>query len=149
MLGRKDYRPEEIERGRVAIGQQIAAYKKLSKAIEAGSDVTARRALEAFALPLFNNLLLALDRPFVHRLRMVTGKDGNALNEVELLCESLLNNGGIFRGNNVIKYDAEASVVNIVPGESISLTVGHFERLSKAFHADLEAKFRHVAKRHA
>jgi hypothetical protein len=34
-------------------------------------------------LPLFcNNLMLVLDRRFVHRLRMVTGKAGNPLNEV-------------------------------------------------------------------
>jgi hypothetical protein len=30
-------------------------------------------------------MTLMLDRYFVHRLRMVTGKDGNPLNEVELI----------------------------------------------------------------
>jgi hypothetical protein len=45
-------------------------------------------ALEAFDAQLFANLILALDRPFVHRLRTGTGKDGNPLNEVELLTES-------------------------------------------------------------
>jgi hypothetical protein len=40
--------------------------------------------LEAFETLLFNNMILVLDRNFVHRLRMVIGKDGNPLNEVEL-----------------------------------------------------------------
>jgi len=141
MLGRKDYKPEELERSKTTIGNQLAAYKKLSKAVADGSDVKAEKALESFETPLFNNLLLTLDRPFVHRLRMTTGKDNNPLNEVELLCESLLNNDGVFRGNNVIKYDPETSVLGISAGENISLSEADFERLSKAFYAELEARF--------
>jgi hypothetical protein len=44
----------------------------------------------------------ALDRYVVHRLRMVTGKDGNPLNEVEMLCDSLMNNNGILRSSNEV-----------------------------------------------
>lgn len=51
----------------------------------------------------FNNLALALDRFFVHRLRVVTGKDTNALNELELICDSLMNNENVMRGASVIK----------------------------------------------
>ncbi|MCW2674379.1 MAG: hypothetical protein JWP14_2968 [Frankiales bacterium] len=32
----------------------------------------------------------------MHRVRLVTGKDTNPLNEVELRVESLLNNDGVF-----------------------------------------------------
>jgi hypothetical protein len=44
---------------------------------------------------------------------MVTGKDGNPLNEVELLTESLINNG-VLRGNNVIKHVPTESVLKLV-----------------------------------
>jgi hypothetical protein len=141
MLGRKDYRPEELERSKGTIGKQLTTYKKLSKAVADTSDAKAEKALESFETPLFNSLLLALDRPFVHRLRMSTGKDNNPLNEVELLCDSLLNNNGVFRGNNVIKYDPETSVLGIAPGETIALTAVDFERLSTAFYTELETRF--------
>jgi putative polyketide hydroxylase len=38
-------------------------------------------------------------RYFVHRLRMVTGKDGNPINEVELISDSLMNNDGVLGAN--------------------------------------------------
>jgi hypothetical protein len=82
-----------------------------------------------------------LDRYFVHRLRTVTGKDGNPLNEVELLADSLMNNGGELRGKNVIKYLPDESVVGLEEGERISLSAAEFERLAKAFFADIESKF--------
>jgi hypothetical protein len=48
------------------------------------TDEKVTSALEAFEVLFFNNMALVLDRYFVHRLRMVTGKDGNPLNEVEM-----------------------------------------------------------------
>ena len=85
MLGRKDYTKEELDHATTAINQQVAAYKKLAKAVDATDDPKARAALDAFE-PLFcNNMTLALDRYFVHRIRPVAGKDTNPLNEVELL----------------------------------------------------------------
>jgi hypothetical protein len=142
MLGRKDFTREELEQCRTAIGQQLAAYKHVAETVSAskGADKV-RGALESFE-PLFaNNLVLALDRYFVHRLRVVTGKDGNPLNEVELIADSLMNNNGVLRGNNVIKYDPEASVLELEIGDQIRLTVDDFERLAAAFFADLESKF--------
>jgi hypothetical protein len=72
---------------------------------------------------------------------MVTGKDGNPLNEVELLTESLINNNGVLRGNNVIKHVPTASVLKLEIGDRIRLTAGDFERLATAFFADLERTF--------
>jgi hypothetical protein len=142
MLGRKEYTKEELDHARTAIEQQLAAYKKLVKAIDSsGSDPKVTAALEAFEPLLFNSMTMALDRYFVHRVRMVTGKDGNPLNEVELLTESLMNGAGVLRGNNVIKLVPEASVLKLDIGDPIKLTAAQFERLAKAFLAEIEAKF--------
>jgi hypothetical protein len=140
MLGRKDYTQEEFDHAKAAVKQQLAAYKRLVKAIDT-SDPKVASALEKFEPLLFNNMTLVLDRYFVHRLRVVTGKDGNPLNEVELLADSLMNNGGVLRGNNVIKLVGDESVLKLEIGDRISLSAGDFERLSAAFLADLEAKF--------
>jgi hypothetical protein len=44
MLGRKNYTQEELEQAKTAVGQQLAAYKKLVKAVEsATSDPKVRR----------------------------------------------------------------------------------------------------------
>ncbi|MDX6527183.1 MAG: hypothetical protein QOI43_2694, partial [Gaiellales bacterium] len=92
--------------------------------------------------PLFlNNLTLALDRYFVHRIRVVTGKDGNPLNEVELISDSLMSNDGVLRGNNVIKLVPDQSVVKLEIGDRIRLSAAQFERLSTAFLAEIEARF--------
>jgi hypothetical protein len=89
----------------------------------------------------FNNLTLVLDGYYAQRLRMVTSKDGTLLNEVELICDSLMNNKGILGGNNVINYVPDQSVVKLHIGDKIHLTAEEFERLSAAFFAQLERKF--------
>ncbi len=72
---------------------------------------------------------------------MVTGKDGNPLNEVEMLCDCLMNNNGIPRDSNVIKLTPDQSVVKLHIGDLIRLTAEEFESLSAAFFAKLERKF--------
>jgi hypothetical protein len=138
MLGRKTYTKEELEHGRSVVTKQLAAFRKLAKT--AGTEKGAA-ALEEFEPPFFENMVLALDRPFVHRLRMSTGKDGNALNEVELICDSLINNNGVLRGNNVIKYVPQEAVVKLELGDQIRLTAKDFENLSTAFFEELEHRF--------
>jgi hypothetical protein len=142
MLGRKDYTQEEIDSGRAAIEEQLAVYKKFIGVFESEkTDKKLQTTVEDFEGLFFNNLTLVLDRYYVHRLRMVTGKDGNPLNEVELICDSLMNNDGILRGKNVIKYIPDQSVVKQNIGDKIRLTAEEFERLSAAFFEDLERKF--------
>jgi hypothetical protein len=142
MLGRKDYTKEELDHATSAINRQLAAYKKLAKAVDATSDPRTTAALEAFEPLFLNNMTMVLDRYFVHRIRSVSGKDGNPLNEVELLTESLLTGDGTLRGNNVIKYVPGDSATKLDVGESIELELAAFERLAKAYLAEIEARFR-------
>jgi hypothetical protein len=142
MLGRKEYAQEELDQAETTVKQQLAAYRKLVKALDgASADPEVQSALDAFEPLLFNNMTLVLDRYFVHRLRGVAGKDGNALNEVELMSDSLMNNGGELRGNNVIKYVPDQSVLKLDIGERIKLRAPQFERLAKAFSAEIESRF--------
>lgn len=142
MLGRKSYTQEEFDHSKASIDQQLATYKTLVKAVaKATTDKKVNSALEAFGALFFNNMTLVLDRYFVHRLRMITGKDGNPLNEVEMLCDSLMNNNGVLRDSNVIKLIPDQSVVKLHIGDSIRLTEKEFERLSAAFFDEIERKF--------
>jgi hypothetical protein len=138
MLGRKDYAKEELEAGRSAMREQTAAYRKLAKAIDGGP---ARRQLEDFEQHFFNNMVLALDRFYVHRVRPVAGKDGNPLNEVELIADSLMANDGTMRSSKVIAYVPAESVLKLEVGERIALTAKDFDRLSSAFFDELERRF--------
>ena len=145
MLGRNSYTHEELDHAKTAIGQQLRAYKKLVKAIDATSDGAtkgaAKEALDEFEPLFLANLTLALDRYFIHRIRSVSGKDGNPLNEVELVTESVMDNDSVLRGNNVIKLDPQRSVLQLEIGDPISLSREQFERLSQAFLTELEARF--------
>ena len=140
MLGRKDYTKDELANATKTVNDTLAAYKKLAKAVEASGDAKARAALEAFEHVLFRDLTLTLDRLFVHRIRKVAGNDNNPLNEVELITESILA-GAPFTTNNVLRYVPEESVTGLKPGDKVDLTAEEFERLAKAFLADIKAKF--------
>ena len=141
MLGRKSYTREELDQCQAEVGRQLAAYKTLAKAVAATKDKQAAAALAALEPQFCNDLTLVLDRYFVHRIRPVSGKDGNPLNEVELLADSLIGNEGILRGNNVIKLIPEQSVLKLQLGDPIRLTTDQFERLAAAFFAELDARF--------
>lgn len=72
---------------------------------------------------------------------MVAGKDANPLNELEMIADSLMNNGGVLQGSNVVRWIPEASVTGLRVGDRITLTADDFERLSAAFFTELERRF--------
>ena len=142
MLGRNSYTKEELENAKRAVKEQLASYRKLAKSVGgASADKKLPATLDALEVQLFNNMTLVLDRYFVHRVRNVTGKDANPLNEVELLADSLMNNNGILRGNNVIKWIPDQTVLKLEVGDPIRLTAGDFERLATAFLDELQRRF--------
>ncbi|MHC1563585.1 hypothetical protein ACR9E3_31920 [Actinomycetospora sp. C-140] len=123
MLGRKTFTPDEIANARAAADAQIAALRR--------ADDPA----------LANALLLALDRRFVHRVRVTSGKDTNPVTEVELLAESLIDHDGVLTPNAVIKYRPERAVLGLAPGDAIALDADGLERLIAAFFTELEVRF--------
>ena len=99
------------------------------------------KAADSFDPLFFNNLIVVLDRFFVHRSRTMEGKDGNPLNEVRMLCDSILEHRGVLSANNTIKYNPSKSILRRQIGDEINLTKSDFVRLFKAFFAEIEAKF--------
>jgi hypothetical protein len=142
MLGRKNYTQDEFDQAKAALSAQVAAYRKLVKATTGDKPKKkVVQTVETFETLFFNNMVLVLDRYFVHRVRQVTGKDANALNEVELLSESLVNNHGVLRVGNALKFIPEETVLGLHPGDAIALSREDFERLSAAFFAELQRRF--------
>jgi len=104
-----------------------------------------------FEARFFNDQVLLLDYMFVHRLTGIEGKDGNPLNEVRALCNSILLNRGKLQVDRLpgwpnsagsgIKLSPETSLLKLKVGDEVRLSEADFARLSKAFFAELEEKF--------
>ena len=77
----------------------------------------------------------------MHRLRTAEGKDGNPLNEVRVLCQSILETGNVMAPDKTIKLVPSKSVLGTEYGDEIRLSEAGFVRLSQAFFGEIEAKF--------
>lgn len=80
MLMRADDPKDYVDSVRAAVAANIAAYRALGLSEE-------QRA--AFEPGYVQQLLMALDAYFTHRGRGQEGKDGNPLNEVRMITDSL------------------------------------------------------------
>lgn len=147
MLGMKNYPKEYIDARRSKVDADLAAYRKLM-AITKNLSAANKTAIEAFEITFFNNMVLMLDYFFVHRLTGIEGKDGNPLNEVRVLCDSMLGSSParqIYRhGNNImtmnksIKLSPEKSALKYRAGDEIKVHEADFVLISKAFFAEIE-----------
>ena len=134
MLSINQYPKDYIVACRDKMEAQLAAYRKLIKTADA-------KSVDAFAPHFFNHLVLVLETNFVHRARGREGKDGNPLNEVRMLATSLLQHDGVLTMDKTIKYKPDESVLKLMPGTEIKLNEAAFVALSRAFFAEIEAKF--------
>ena len=144
MLGTSTYPAAYVQAARDDVAAQIRAYRDLVGAASKASGMSLTRidaALAAFEPAFFNNLLLALEMRFVHRLRGVEGKDGNPLNEVRMLAAALMDNGGVLAQNSTIRYDAAKAMLGIDIGDRIALNADDFEALCTAFLGEIEKRF--------
>jgi hypothetical protein len=131
VLGRKSFTLAEVEGAKAWVRELRGAY----------DDVAGGRDFQTIEPLFFNSLLLALDRPFVHRTRAAVGKDGTPLNELELYVSALMDHDGVLTEGSVITLDSEESVVGIAYGDRVQLDAEQFDQLAAAVFTELEAKF--------
>jgi hypothetical protein len=144
MLAVKNYSQTYIDECRAKVNLVLSTYKNLVKTSkeQAGADnEQLNSAFEAFEPNFFNHMLIALNDYFVHRMRGLELKDGNPLNEVRILCDSIMNNNNIMGSDKTIKYDPAKSVLKYKVGDEIKLNEKDFELISEAFFAEIEKKF--------
>ena len=137
----KKYSEDYIAACRARVDGDLRAYRK-----QVGNAPS-----KEFEARFFNDLVLLLDYMFVHRLTGIEGKDGNPLNEVRVLCNSVLLNQGRLQVDRLpgwpnsastgMELPPEKSVLKLKVGEEVRLNESDFVRLSKAFFAELEKKF--------
>ncbi len=145
MLGMKTYPKQYIDGCRKKVDADVASFKKLVTVAgkqPAKDQQRVDNVIAAFEATFFNNMVLVLDQLFVHRLRTVEGKDGNALNEVRVLCSSIMQHDGVLTADPSIKLHPETSVLQLELGSKIALTRAAFVKLSSAFFTEIERKFR-------
>jgi hypothetical protein len=134
MLGVKTYELGYIDRCRAQLDEQLALFDALA-------HTAAEDAVDQFSPRFFANLVIVMDAFFAHRLRTVEGKDGNPLNEVRMLAESIIGHAGVLAANSTIKYKPDNTVLGIAVGDAIRLDRAGFERLADAYFDDVRRKY--------
>lgn len=114
MLCVNNYTQNYIDECRSRVAAQVSAYQGL--VATARNQAVAGRplldaAIKAFEPHFFNNMVLALECYFVHRARAIEKKNGNPLNEVRMLCHSMMNNHKRMDTDKTIKFDPAKSVL--------------------------------------
>jgi len=141
MLGMKTYSQDYINACRTRVEANLRAYRKQ----------VGKAQSEEFEDLFFKDQVLLLDYMFVHRFSGIEGRDGNPLNEVRILCNSILLNKGKLQVDKLpgwpnsavsgLKLPPEKSLLKIQVGDEVRLTEGDFVRLSKAFLSEIEKKY--------
>jgi len=137
----KKYPKDYIAACRARVDADLRAYRS-----QAGKTPS-----KEFEARFFNDQVLLLDYMFVHRLTGTEGKDGNPLNEVRVLCNSLLLNRGKMQverlpgwpnsASSGMSLPPEKTVLKLKVGDEVRLSEADFAQLSTAFFAELKKRF--------
>ncbi|HVQ87023.1 MAG TPA: hypothetical protein VMT88_02470 [Actinomycetes bacterium] len=144
MLCINSYSQEYIDQCRAKVDAQVSAYQEIvavSDDLKGASRKRLDDAVDEFDPLFYNSMVLMLDTYFVHRSRTLELKDGNPLNEVRVLCNSIVSNNGKYASEKSIKLNPAKSLLSYDDGDEIKLTEQDFLLLSKEFFAELETKF--------
>lgn len=90
---------------------------------------------------ILNELIVAMEASFVHRMRGQEGKDGNPLNELRMLANAIVGNGAKFAADSTIKYDPVKAITGIAVGDTIAPDKAMIECLADAVFAEIEKRF--------
>ena len=137
MLGMKTYERDYVSACRAKIDADVRVFK--------------RSGAKGLETTFFNNLVLKMEYMFVHRFSGIEGKDGNPLNEVRVLCNSILLNEGKLQVEKLprwpnsavagLKLPPDTSVLKLRVGDEVKVREADFIRLAKAFFAEIEKKY--------
>jgi hypothetical protein len=141
MLSMDKYTPEYVDECRANIDAGVSAFETVVTTAKALHDASLDAAIESFEPFFYNNMVVVLEGYFVHRQRAIEKKDGNPLNEVRVLCTSIMQSGSTLAPDTTITLNPAKSVLKLEIGDDIRLSGDDFARLSKAFFAELERKF--------
>ncbi|MEI9900623.1 MAG: hypothetical protein WDN31_11405 [Hyphomicrobium sp.] len=135
MLSIASYDTTYVDLARAKIDAHVEAFDALKA--QAGGAA----ALPELETAYFNGLVMVLDHYFDHRSRYMELKDGNALNEVRILCNSFMHNDGRLAEDKQIRLDPRKSVLGLKPGDEIALTRDSFVKLADAFVTEIGKKY--------
>ncbi len=129
MLGRTTYTSDEIESCRDNADALIAAW---------GANEVEDTTLESL---VFTQAVVVLDAWFVHGQREREGGDGNPMNEVRVIADSVLANNGTLRVAGPITWDPDRTVLGLCVGDEVEVTADGYQRLAAAYLAAIEATY--------
>jgi hypothetical protein len=142
MLSRNTYTRNYVDVCLKKVELQLSTYRYMVQMAEKQNDTELNSAIDSFEVNFFNHMVLVLDNYFVHRARTIELKDGNPLNEVRMLCDSImLYDNKMTKETKSMKYDPAKSVLKYKIGDEIKLNEEDFQLLSKAFFSEMERKF--------
>lgn len=129
MAERNAYTSDEIEACRDSCDALLAAW---------GANDVEDSTLESM---VFAHAVIVLDAWFAHRQRDLEGDDGNPMNEVRVVADSLMRNAGTLRVEGPITWPARRTVLGFAVGDEVEITADGFERLAAAYLTAIELTY--------
>lgn len=127
MPGRQNYPQEYVDYCQQQIESQLAEMREMPP------------VPTAFAQRLAGHLVIVMDACFSQRVRGVDGTNGNPLDEVRVLSQSLMQ-GTTVMEDSTIPWKPDQLVLGLAVDDDIELSVKDVDRLQQAFFAEMNDK---------